>query len=44
MHGEMSADFTAMPIQNMITLFIGFAILLIITAVVINWLSNSNSE
>jgi len=35
MHGEMSADFTAMPVQNMIVLFTGFAILLIIAAVVI---------
>jgi len=35
MHGEMTADFTAMPVSNMIVLFAGFAVLLIIAAIVI---------
>jgi hypothetical protein len=35
MQAEMTADFTSMPVSNMITLFIGFAVLLIIAAVVI---------
>ena len=35
MQGEMKADFSSMPIANMIVLFCGFSILLIIVAVVI---------
>jgi len=35
MHGEIKADLTSMPITNMVALFIGFAVLLIIAAVVI---------
>jgi hypothetical protein len=35
MQGEITADFTAMPMSNMITLFAGFAILLIIAGIVI---------
>jgi hypothetical protein len=35
MHGEIKADLTSMPITNMIALFIGFSVLLIIAAVVI---------
>jgi len=35
MHGEIKADLTSMPITNMVALFIGFAVLLIIAAIVI---------
>jgi len=35
MHGEVNADFTTMPVANMIILLAGIAFLLIITAVVI---------
>jgi len=35
MHGEVKADLGTMPAENMIILFVGFAVLLIITAVVI---------
>jgi hypothetical protein len=35
MNGEIKADFTSMPVSNMITLFIGFAILLIIAGILI---------
>jgi len=35
MHGEMKADFTAMPVANIITLFVCIAILLVIAAVII---------
>jgi hypothetical protein len=35
MHGELNADFTAMPVQNMIVLFVGISILLVIAAVII---------
>jgi hypothetical protein len=35
MHGELTANLSTMPLSNMITLFCGIAVLLIITAVVI---------
>jgi hypothetical protein len=35
MQGEIKADFTSMPMSNLIILFIGFAILLIIAAILI---------
>jgi len=35
MTGQINADLTAMPMRNMITLFVGFAVLLIIAGIVI---------
>lgn len=35
MHGEITADLTAMPVSNLITLLVGFALLLVIAASVI---------